>query len=302
MSEHLQPGRWTSRGACGAAAFVALVLGCAPQAQRSDFEATGVGGAISEVRRLHGGLEHLRRFGGVEFAYRAKHLDGTLAFDRVAFRFDDSRHIWVRSSADDELCRVDLSQETGTLFAAPVSEGGLLEASEIQPSVLRNPTADFALRTLRIFFEPALMSGVGRWEVRSLIAPPGVADDIKPVEIGSRDPHVPEGPYLVEADRESGLIARVLYRASHPFTKERTHRVTFSDYATIDGFAIARERLHSRPPIRPGPNLEANPFRPSPASIDVLREEIDGVRFLSHDAVERNCPLPEKDLLSDAGR
>jgi len=264
------------------------------------FESTPVGKALKEMRARHGGISALRRYAGVEFAYHAHHRDGTIAFDKVAIRFDNSRYLWMRDEADGGTYRIDLGAAPGGLSPTRLGDGGLVDTLRGKSAAIREPTIDFALRGLRLLFEPALMSAVGRWEFRGLVAPPKYSEDFNPVEVASKDLYVPEGPYLLETDTDTGLIARVLYRTDHPSARRRTQKVTFSDYATVSGFRLAHKRRHSRPPLRPAPNIEANPFRPSPKSIDVLHERIDNVRSLTGDEVERVCPEPDEGSLAEA--
>lgn len=266
---------------------IALLSGCSSGQQPMPYESTPVGVQLGRLRRAHSGAGRLASFAGARFRYTVKLANGeTVSLHSVAIRFDDTRYVWTHVPTRSIGTRVDLQHW-------PAKNEWSLERLEEK--------LDFALRTVRVFFEPVSMSAYGRWTFRSLVAPRDV-ETPNWVEIEPLADSLVRGPYLLHADSETGLLDRIIYRAKHPRFAGQTHSVAFFDYQEFNGVQIARERVHTRRRTRDDEahQLSANPFRlteVSVRSVELLRDRIDDVLFLNHDEIDSWCPLPDDSLI-----
>jgi hypothetical protein len=253
--------------------------------------ATGAQEKLEAIVAAHGGAA-VAKEAVVRFAYSLRVLPGErlITLSEVAFRPGDFEHLWVRAAPEGVLQRFDLTAPGGGLGRELAAAGGLGLATEEEEAV------DFALRSIRYFFLPALAFTAGRWEFRTLLAPPGV-EAPAPLEAACLEPGSPHGPCLLEADAGTGLLRRVVYAGRHPFVAGAVHAVAFSDYVEAGGLWVAGRRVHRalRPPAERVPDPFAR-LRGPPAADEVsLEEEVSGLRIVAPEEAEALYPLPAEE-------
>ncbi len=222
--------------------------------------------AAARVRELwdaHGGAEAWRRHAAVRcrFEIEVPEEDVKLVFDRAAFRLDDERFVWV-------------TRRDG---AAPVRwalENPLEHPFEYEGS----PGAGFALQALPYLLCLPLATSSGRWEFRTLLAPPD-AGPMRAIEVVPLPETSPLGALKLETDPASGLLKSALYEGRHPFVTG-ARAVTFEDYAEAEGVRFARRRIHFAPAAR------------GSISKRMLVETVSEVAFLDREEADRLCPIP----------
>ena len=295
--------------------LLALVMaplwsGCAGTEDSVAFEDTPAGAIMTRLRARHGSVERFRRLAGVVFSYRVEFRGRVREFDRVGFRFGDPDHLWIRPAADTQTLLVTLREQGTPIRGHPIAaiataairddQSGLagaraLEGLEgpVRRERFAEPELDLALRSIRLLLEPSLTTCFGRWRYRTLVAP-GHAADTDRLEVEPWPSFGFDGHCLLEDDPRTGLLARVLYRGSHPVVRGHTQLVAFDDYASVQGIQVARRRVHRRPIDTDELKLTRNPFVDPPRKREetFLVERLGAIRFLTAAEADELLPLP----------
>lgn len=236
----------------------------------------------------HGGVRQWGRFRAVEMRYEGEGGCARVLFPRLLIALDEPDHVFV---------------EEGYLAARGSSTHWRRHDLRDKDSGLADEE-DFALRSVRRLFQlPFFLAGED-WGLRACIEiGSDSASSMREFEAQPRGERL-LGPFLVPGDELGSIAAgtdrrlsRSFYLSRHPFASGGPYEVTFGDYETIGGVAVATRREHfSR---APGESLPpSHPFeRPSRASRTLVWvERLSSLRFL--DSAELAAEL-ESDITAD---
>jgi hypothetical protein len=248
------------------------------------------GGAfgILEALREEEGLASWNKYAFVRFSYRiflpaaSSGIPKGIYCPEVAFRTNNYRRLWVSLEAGKAPKSISLEGPPGAVVHA------LLEGEDPGSGDRKDWTldsrallgVDFALRSIRYFLSLPLATSAGRWEFRSLLAPPEMTSPAF-LEAAPLEPSAPLGQCVLGEREKDGLLSKLVYASKHPYASSAPLVLVLDDYRVSGGVKIARRRAHL--PTR-SDSVEPDPF-PEEGKAPrgepwVLREEVDDVLFL----------------------